>query len=74
MRVVHRHFSSSAASWESLFDEAAAFATRVGRDRLISISHSHNGPNLGGLGVVTVWYWEGDEGGPGRSVRGGPEP
>jgi hypothetical protein len=45
-----------------MFAEAAAFATELGRDRLILISHSH-GPSTDtwspdGSGVVTVWYWE----------------
>ncbi len=58
MRVVYKHFSSSVASWESLFEDAAAFATTIGKDRLIGISHSHGGPEFLGSGVVTVWYWE----------------
>ena len=41
------------ASWESLFDEAARFATEIGRERLISISHSEDANE----GVVTVWVW-----------------
>lgn len=49
-----RTFRGLLASWESLFTQAAAFATTLGPDRLISISHSadHND------GVVTVWFWE----------------
>lgn len=65
MRVAFRHFASTTDSWESMFAEAATFATEVGRDRLISISHSHGGGTelwgSGGSGVVTVWYWEGTE-------------
>jgi len=60
MQVAFKHFVSRADSWESLFAKAAAFATEVGRDRLIGISHSHGGGNIMGmlgLGVVTVWYW-----------------
>jgi hypothetical protein len=40
---------------------AAAFATTVGQERLIGISHSHGGGEwlgAGGRGMVTVWYWE----------------
>ena len=55
MRVQFKVFESSFQSWETLFGEAAEFASQV--DRLISISHSHAGPGLGGLGIVTVWYW-----------------
>ena len=54
MNVRFKVFESSLQSWETLFTEAAEFASHV--DRLISISHSHAGPGLGGMGVVTVWY------------------
>jgi hypothetical protein len=71
MRVTYKHFESVSKSWETMFAEAAAFATRVGRDRLIGISHSHGGGGDmfggGGSGVVTVWYWEA---GPGPDDRG----
>ncbi len=52
-RVMFRHFGSSFLSWDGLFAEAAAFATQVGRGRLISIGHSEDHAK----GVVTVWYW-----------------
>jgi hypothetical protein len=62
MRVAYKHFESASQSWETMFADAAAFATKVGRDRLIGISHSHGGGGemfgTGGSGVVTVWYWE----------------
>ena len=62
MRATFRHFASGTDSWESMFAQAAAFATEIGRDRLIGISHSHGGGTdlfgSGGSGVVTVWYWE----------------
>ena len=54
MHVQFRIFESSMKSWPTLFAEAAESASQV--DRLISISHSHAGPGLGGMGVVTVWY------------------
>ncbi len=53
-RVAFRHFTSTWSSWESLFQEAADFASRVGPERLISISHSEDQ----NTGVVAVWYWE----------------
>ena len=63
MRVRFKYFASSLKSWDSLFAEAAGFATEVGPDRLISISHSHGGPDIVGIGVITVWYWsDADEG------------
>ena len=62
MRVTFKQFDSTMDSWESLFTQAAEFATEVGRDRLIGISHSHGGGTeflgSGGSGIVTAWYWE----------------
>ena len=40
MRVLFTHFSSATESWESMFTDAAAFATEVGPERLIGISNS----------------------------------
>jgi hypothetical protein len=56
MRVQCRLFESTFKSWEALCAEAAAFATNVGKDRLISISVSQ--ADTGGKGVVFVWFWE----------------
>ncbi len=56
MRVQHRLFMSSFKSWDDLCDEAAAFATTVGPQRLINISVSQG--DTGGKGVIFVWYWE----------------
>jgi hypothetical protein len=56
MQVRHKLFVSAFKSWESLCEEASAFATQVGRDRLISISTSQG--DTGGKGVIFVWYWE----------------
>jgi len=53
-KVEHRTFESMMKSWESLFEEAAAFATEIGREHLINISSSGD---TSGRGVVTVWYW-----------------
>jgi hypothetical protein len=62
MRVAFKHFESRSDSWQSMFDEAAAFASAIGPERLVGISHSHGGGSetwgVGGSGVVTVWYWE----------------
>ncbi|HEX8392388.1 MAG TPA: hypothetical protein VF665_08545 [Longimicrobium sp.] len=52
-RVLFRKFVSSFRSWDELFAEAAAFATGIGRERLVNISHSEDQNE----GVVTVWYW-----------------
>jgi hypothetical protein len=50
-------FRSSLTTWEALFAEAAEFASQLGPDRLITVSHSSDN----GEGVVAVWYWEGPE-------------
>lgn len=46
-------FRSGMSSWETLFAEAADFASRIGPEDLINISHSEDSNE----GVVTVWYW-----------------
>jgi hypothetical protein len=53
MIVKHRLFKSTLKSWDTLCEEAAAFASTIPRDKLITIAHSedHN------TGVVIVWYW-----------------
>jgi hypothetical protein len=56
MVVRHRLFKSAFGSWEKLCDEAAAFASTIGRDRLINVSVSQG--DTGGQGVIFVWYWE----------------
>jgi hypothetical protein len=52
MRVDYRMFRGTFKSWNTLFQEAAAFASSVG-ENLISISHSADETQ----GVVTVWFW-----------------
>ncbi|HRI21307.1 MAG TPA: hypothetical protein PLA68_10135 [Panacibacter sp.] len=37
----------------SLFNEAAAFATKIGKKKLITISYPEDKKD----GAVTVWYW-----------------
>ena len=41
------------AAWEDLFAQAAYFATEIGPERVLSISH----PDDRSDGMVTVWYW-----------------
>jgi hypothetical protein len=53
MQVCFRIFRGAVQPWDVLFAEAAEFATSVGFERLIGISHSHESS----IGVVTVWYW-----------------
>lgn len=53
MQLRHKGFRGMWKSWEALFDEAAAFATQIGPERVISISHSGDNSE----GVVVVWFW-----------------
>lgn len=53
MRVAFEVFRGSLASWQHLFEQAADFASQVGPEHLITISHSCDKSD----GVVTVWYW-----------------
>ncbi len=52
MKVNFTVFRGTLKSWNDLFQQAADFATEIGKENLISISHSDSGE-----GVVTVWYW-----------------
>jgi hypothetical protein len=53
MRAAFQIFKASFRSWEALLLDAADFASRVGPERVISISHSEDKDT----GVVVVWYW-----------------
>ena len=53
MHVSFRVFTSTFKPWDVLCAEAAEFATTVGRENLISISHSEDANE----GVITVWFW-----------------
>ena len=46
--------ATSFTTWEALFQSVADFATDLGRDRVVTISHSEDR----GSAVVTVWFWE----------------
>ncbi len=52
-RMAYRVFRGTLATWDQLFTQAADFATEVGSERVVSISHSADQHD----GVVTVWYW-----------------
>ena len=58
MKVECMMIRSSTRSWQSMCEEAAAFATKVGHERLINISVSAAGDNLGAEGTIFVWYWD----------------
>ncbi len=53
MRVERKVFRATFKTWEALFNQASDFATEIGPERLISISHSCDQ----GDGIVVVWYW-----------------
>jgi len=55
VRVQHKLFKSTFKSWDSMCEEAAKFATSIGKERLINISVTGE---QGGQGVVFVWYWD----------------
>jgi len=52
-RMSYKMFCGILSTWETLFSEAAEFATELGPERVVSISHSEDDDD----GVVTVWYW-----------------
>ena len=51
--IAGEYFKRTFATWDDMFVEAAEFAARIGRERLIGISHSQSRYE----GVVAVWYW-----------------
>ncbi len=51
-KVEYKLFRGVLKRWQTLFDEAAEFASGLEKERLISISHSEDKED----GVVTVWY------------------
>ena len=54
MTAQSRLFSSNSKSWEALCNEAAAFASEVGRERLIDISvAASGGTEFLGMGTAT---------------------
>jgi hypothetical protein len=52
-RLAYKYFRGTLATWDELFTNAAQFATEVGSECVVGISHSADQ----GDGVVTVWYW-----------------
>jgi hypothetical protein len=52
--VAFEIFRGTFTSWESLCSEAAEFATKIGPQNLITLSHSEDKSH----GVVVVWYWK----------------
>lgn len=61
MYTHYRMFKSSVKTWQTMFNEASDFASTIGEQRVISISHSCDN----GSAVVVVWYW--DKGTPNKN-------
>lgn len=53
MNVQFKIFKGTFSSWNTLFSKASEFASQLGPEKLINISHSCTHSD----GVVTVWYW-----------------
>jgi len=65
MRVRFKTFQSQFGLRERVLQKVAEFAQQVGRERLISISHSEERDNA----IITLWYWEEDIATPTRSLH-----
>jgi len=61
-RLTFQSYRGTLATWEQLFSAAARFATDIGPERVLNISHSADEND----GVVTVWYWTSDPSEQGR--------
>lgn len=61
MVVRFQIFESATKSWQDLCNEAAEFATGIGKHMLINISVTAVGGadllGAGATGIITVWYW-----------------
>lgn len=64
MAMKFRIFRGVLRSWRSLFREAAAFASELGPERVVAISHSDDQADS----VVTVWYDDGPKSSGSRVV------
>ena len=53
LRVQFKVFRSISSSWDTLFEQAADYASSLGPDRVINVSHMTEGMS----GAVVVWYW-----------------
>jgi hypothetical protein len=52
-RLAFQVFRGTWISWQNLFAQAAQWATEIGPERVVGISHSSDSND----GIVTVWYW-----------------
>jgi len=56
MRVVFKTFESQFATRQKILQKAAGFASELGAERLINITHSEDHNNS----IITIWYWAGE--------------
>ncbi len=71
MRAAFRVFESYEESWDELFRRAAEFASQLGPDRAIGISHSES---IRSKRNVVVWFWEPATGAEPAAPRHAPPP
>jgi hypothetical protein len=65
MPFYFKAFDSKMASREKLFKAAIDFANKIGRERLVNITHSEDHDNI----VITIWYWSDQEEKEDRQVK-----
>jgi hypothetical protein len=68
MRVRFKTFESQFATRQKILQMAAEFATQLGPERLINITHTEDRDDE----VVTIWYWEDSHEGKPAGMAGGP--
>jgi hypothetical protein len=57
MPLFFKSFDSKMASREKLFKAAVEYANQLGRERILTLSHSEDRDNI----VITIWYWADEE-------------
>ena len=54
MRMCYKKFRKRALkTWDAIFEETRAFASEIGKDKVVSISQSSDIADS----FVIVWYW-----------------
>ena len=55
MRMCYKKFRKGVLNtWDSVFEEACAFASEIGKDKVVSLSQSSDAADS----FVIVWYWD----------------
>ena len=68
MRVQFKTFESQFLTRQKMLQKAAEFATQMGPERLINVTHSEDNHES----FITVWYWEGERANKGIPAAGAP--